>query len=136
MIRPQQEIIMTAAKRPLSPHLQVWKWTLTMAMSILNRATGVANAVGLIALVWWLMAAASGPECYAKFMTFATSPLGLFMFIGWTFSLYLHMLGGIRHLIMDTGRLLTIKTADQSVIFILVASVVLTAVTWLTILGS
>lgn len=127
---------MTADKRPLSPHLQVWKWTLTMTMSILHRSTGVANVFGLVAIVWWLMAAATGPEAYADFMTFASSPVGIFMFVGWTFSVYLHMLGGIRHMIMDTGRLLTIKSSNTAVLFIWAASVVLTAVTWFAILGT
>ena len=127
---------MTALKRPLSPHLQVWKWTLTMTMSILHRATGVANVIGLLVLVWWLLAAASGPDAYDVFLTFATSLVGKLMFIGWTFSIYLHMLGGIRHLIMDTGRLLTIEGSNRAVLFIWAASVVLTAVTWLTISGT
>lgn len=127
---------MTADKRPLSPHLQVWKWTITMAQSILHRATGVANVVGLLALVWWLLAAATGPEAYAGFMTFASSPIGIFMFVGWTFSVYLHMLSGIRHFIMDMGYLYAIKDADKSVLFLWVASIILTAVTWYTILGT
>ncbi len=127
---------MTISKRPLSPHLQVWKWTLTMTMSILHRATGVANTVGLLVIVWWLLAAATGPEAYDTFMMFATSFVGKLMFIGWTFAIYLHMLGGIRHLIMDTGRLLDIKTSNMAVLFIWASAVVLTAITWLTISGT
>lgn len=127
---------MTISKRPLSPHLQVWKWTLTMTMSILHRATGVANTVGLLVIVWWLLAAATGPEAYDTFMVFATSMIGKVMFVGWTFAIYLHMLGGIRHLIMDTGRLLDIKTSNMAVLFIWASAVVLTAVTWLTISGT
>ncbi len=127
---------MTASKRPLSPHLQVWKWTLTMTMSILHRATGVANTVGLLVIVWWLLAAATGPEAYDTFMVFATSMIGKVMFVGWTFAIYLHMFGGIRHLIMDTGRLLDIKTSNMAVLFIWASAVVLTAVTWLTISGT
>ena len=122
-------------KRPLSPHLQVWKWTLTMTMSILHRATGVANIVGLVVIVWWLLAAATGPEAYENFMNFASSGLGKLMFLGWTFSVYLHMLGGIRHLIMDTGRLLTIQSSNTAVLFIWTATFVLTAATWCAIYG-
>ena len=122
--------------RPLSPHLQVWKWTLTMTMSILHRATGVALTIGLAMLVWLLLAAATGPDAYATFMTFATSLIGQLMLCGWTFAIYLHMLGGIRHLIMDTGRLLSIENANRSVLFIWITSAILTAVTWFTILGS
>ncbi|PZP56708.1 MAG: succinate dehydrogenase, cytochrome b556 subunit [Micavibrio aeruginosavorus] len=127
---------MKLSPRPLSPHLQVWKWTLTMAMSILHRATGSALTVGLVMVVWWLMAAATGPDAYAVFMSFATSLIGKLMFIGWTFAIYLHMLSGIRHLIMDTGKLLDIKSSDMAIIFILAAATVLTAVTWLTIYGT
>lgn len=121
--------------RPLSPHLQVWKWTLTMTMSILHRVTGVANIVGLVVLAWWLLAAANGPESYECFMRFASSVIGKLMFFGWTFSLYLHMLGGLRHLIMDTGRLLTVESSDKAVLFIWVSAVVLTAATWFAVCG-
>ena len=126
---------MTVSKRPLSPHLQVWKWTLTMTMSILHRATGIANILGLIVIVWWLLAAASGPDSYTTFMFFASSCIGKLMFFGWTFAVYLHMLGGIRHLVMDTGRLLTINNSNLAVIFIWTAAVVLTAATWCAIYG-
>ena len=122
--------------RPLSPHLQIWKWTLTMTMSILHRASGVANSIGLVVLIWWLVAAASGPESYAVFQKFSTSFVGLLMFFGWTLSVYLHMLGGIRHLIMDTGRLLTVRSSNMAVAFIWIASAVLTAATWLAIIGT
>lgn len=127
---------MTVSKRPLSPHLQVWKWTLTMAMSIFHRASGIALTVGLALLVWLLLAAATGPDAYATFMNFATSLIGKLMLFGWTFAIYLHMLSGIRHFIMDTGRMLTIENATRSVVFILLASAVLTAVTWFTVLGA
>ena len=126
---------MTASNRPLSPHLQIWKWSVTMTMSILHRATGVANVIGLLAIVWWLVAAATGPEAYAQFMTFASSLIGKVMFFGWTFSVYLHMLSGLRHLIMDTGYLISLKYSTQAVLFIWAFAVILTAVTWLTILG-
>lgn len=127
---------MTISKRPLSPHLQVWKWTLTMTMSILHRASGVALTIGLAMLVWLLLAAATGPEAYATFTNFATSLIGQIMLLGWTFAVYLHMFGGIRHLIMDTGRLLTIPNSNLAVLFIWVASFVLTAATWCTIWGT
>lgn len=126
---------MTQSKRPLSPHLQVWRWTPTMTMSILHRATGVANVVGLLVLVWWLLAAANGPESYECFMRFAGSFIGKLMFLGWTFSVFLHLLSGVRHLIMDTGRLLTVESSDKAVFFIIISAVVLTAATWVAVLG-
>lgn len=126
---------MTASNRPLSPHLQIWKWTLTMTQSILHRATGIANTIGLFILVWWLIAAASGPNAYEIFLTFASHPIGRIMMMGWVFSVYAHMLGGIRHMIMDTGRLYEIRTAKLVVLFVWVASAVLTLATWMTIFG-
>ena len=127
---------MTHLQRPLSPHLQVWKWTLTMTMSILHRASGVANIVGLLVVVWWLLAAANGPESYECFMRFAGSTIGKLMFVGWALSVYLHMFGGIRHLIMDTGRLLTVESSDKAVIFIWLSAIVLTVATWLATMGA
>ena len=126
---------MTASNRPLSPHLQIWKWTLTMTQSILHRATGIANTIGLFILVWWLIAAAAGPNAYEIFLTFASHPIGRIMMMGWVFSVYAHMLGGIRHMIMDTGRLYEIRTAKLVVLFVWVASAVLTLATWMTIFG-
>lgn len=126
---------MTQSKRPLSPHLQVWRWTPTMTMSILHRATGCANVAGLLVLVWWLLAAANGPESYNFFMLFAGSLIGKLTFFGWTFSVFLHLLSGVRHLIMDTGQLLTIESSDKAVFFIMISAVVLTAATWIAVLG-
>ncbi len=121
--------------RPLSPHIQIWKWTLTMTMSILHRASGMALCAGLLMIVWLLVAAASGAGAYNAFTTFATSILGQLMLIGWTFAIFLHMGSGIRHLIMDTGRLLTVHNSNLAVLFIWVSAAVLTAATWLNIWG-
>jgi succinate dehydrogenase / fumarate reductase cytochrome b subunit len=106
-----------------------------MTQSILHRATGIANTIGLFILVWWLIAAASGPNAYEIFLTFASHPIGRIMMMGWVFSVYAHMLGGIRHMIMDTGRLYEIRTAKLVVLFVWVASAVLTLATWMTIFG-
>lgn len=118
------------SKRPLSPHLQVWKWTLTMFLSILHRATGIALSVGTLMLVWWLVAAASGPAAYETFTSFASSTLGQLMLFGWTLAMYLHLCTGTRHLLMDTGRLLTIKQSDRAGIIILLVALGLTISTW------
>ena len=91
------------AARPLSPHLQIYKWTLPMTMSIVHRVTGVGNYFGTLLLAWWLIAAAS-PSSYAKFEWFAGSIIGRIILFGYTWSVIHHMLGGIRHLIWDTGR--------------------------------
>ena len=91
------------AARPLSPHLQIYKPTLTMTMSIVHRVTGVGNYFGTLLLAWWFIAAAS-PGSYAKFEWFAGSIIGRIILFGYTWSVIHHMLGGIRHLIWDTGR--------------------------------
>jgi succinate dehydrogenase / fumarate reductase, cytochrome b subunit len=90
--------------RPLSPHLQIYRLPLTLVMSGLHRITGLALYFGTLLLVWWLLAAASGPNAYAKFEWFAGTFIGQLMLLGYTWALIHHTLGGIRHLIWDTGR--------------------------------
>lgn len=89
------------AERPLSPHLQVYRWTLTMTLSILHRATGVALSVGLLLVACWLLAAAAGPDRYADLHAFVRGPLGTTLLVGWTFALALHLANGVRHLFWD-----------------------------------
>ena len=91
------------AERPLSPHLQIYRLTLTMAMSIVHRMTGAILYVGTVLVAWWLVAAASGPNAYAGVQWFMGSFVGLLILFGYTWVLIHHMLGGIRHLIWDTG---------------------------------
>jgi|SRR6185312_3035278 len=101
---------MATDNRPLSPHLGIYRWQITMTMSILHRATGVALAVGSLMLVWWLVAAGIGPDAFDTVHRFLSSGLGQFLLIGWTFSLYYHMWNGIRHLCWDAGWGFQIKT--------------------------
>lgn len=124
-----------SVSRPLSPHLQVWKWTPTMAMSILHRATGCALAVGLLMVVWWLAAAAIGQGAYDTFLTFATSMIGQLMLAGWLFAVYLHMFSGLRHLVMDTGHWLTVKAGDRAAAVIVLSAIVFTLATWACMKG-
>lgn len=119
------------AARPLSPHLQIWKWTLTMALSILHRASGVALVAGLLMVVWMLFAAASGPEAYDCFKGFATSILGQIMLLGWTGALFFHLFAGIRHLLMDMGYLLTIPQAEFAGKLIFLGAALMAALVWL-----
>jgi len=116
--------------RPLSPHLQVWKWTLTMSLSILHRASGVALVLGLMMIVWMLIAAASGQTAYECFLWFATSIVGQLMLFGWTGAVYYHLCSGIRHLLMDAGYLLTIPQAERAGKIIFIVSIALTLATW------
>ena len=100
--------------RPISPHLQVYKPQLTSVLSILHRITGVALAVGTILLVYWLIAAASGPEAFASAEALIGSWLGRILLFGWTFALYFHLSNGIRHLFWDAGFGFELKTVYAS----------------------
>ena len=91
-------------QRPISPHLSIYKPMLTMVMSIVHRITGAALYFGTTLLVWWLVAAASGPTAYAKVQWFMGSIIGQVILFGYTWALIHHMYGGIRHFIWDTGR--------------------------------
>ncbi|MGH6716795.1 MAG: succinate dehydrogenase, cytochrome b556 subunit [Bradyrhizobium sp.] len=90
-------------ERPLSPHLQIYRVTLTMAMSIVHRATGLALYVGTLLLVWWLVAAASGPTAYADVQAFTGSIIGRLIIFAYTWALMHHLLSGIRHFVWDLG---------------------------------
>jgi succinate dehydrogenase / fumarate reductase cytochrome b subunit len=90
-------------ERPLSPHLQSYRITLTMAMSILHRITGVALYFGTLLLAWWLIAAASGPGAYAHVQAFTGSIIGKLIVFGYTWALLHHLLSGIRHFVWDLG---------------------------------
>ena len=90
--------------RPLSPHIQIYRWTLTMVLSILHRATGVALYAGTALLACWLLAAASGEEAYAVVQSISTAWYGRLVLFGYSWALFHHMFGGLRHFIWDTGR--------------------------------
>ncbi len=90
-------------RRPLSPHLQVYKPQLTSVLSIMNRATGIALSVGTLLLVWWFVAAATSDNAYAGVSGFMRSPIGLLFLLGWVASLWYHFFNGIRHLAWDAG---------------------------------
>ena len=123
------------ADRPLSPHLQIYRWALTMALSILHRATGIALAVGTIVVVWMLLAAATGEGAFNQFADYAATPLGQFMLFGWTASLMYHSFNGIRHLFWDAGLGYEIKTAKYSGIAVLAATALSTAAIWCAVAG-
>ncbi len=92
-----------AVRRPLSPHLQIYTPQMTSILSIMNRVTGIALSAGTLLLVWWLVAAASGPGAFDTVQGFIASPIGLFVLFGWTASLFFHFYNGIRHLAWDAG---------------------------------
>ncbi len=92
------------ASRPLSPHLSVYRFTLTMAMSIVHRITGVALYAGTLLLAWWLLALSTDAGAYVHVSRIMASIPGQVILFGYTWALFHHMLGGVRHLIWDVGR--------------------------------
>lgn len=118
-------------KRPMSPHVQVWRWHVTMLGSILHRVTGVANYIGAALVVVWLFAAATGPDAYAQFEALAGSILGQLVLFGFTLSISFHLLNGVRHLFLDAGRGLTPAVANTTGWLVIFASAVLSAAIWL-----
>ncbi len=119
------------AERPLSPHLQIYRPMLTMLMSIAHRITGASLAVGFALLTWWLVAVSMGPEAYSSVQTFFGSLIGRALLFAFTWALIHHMLGGIRHLIWDTGTGLDKVTIERFALGTIVGSVVLTILVWL-----
>jgi len=127
---------MPIANRPLSPHLQVYRLPLTALMSISHRGTGIALSAGTLYLVWQLLAAASGPDAYEIFQRFAGSWLGLLVLLGWSASLFYHLLNGIRHLVWDAGYGFSIEATTKANRLILIATVALTVVAWVAGIAS
>jgi succinate dehydrogenase / fumarate reductase cytochrome b subunit len=116
-------------RRPLSPHMQIYKPQITTATSILHRIAGVGLAIGTLLFVWWLTAAASSDTAFAHAAGFISSPLGWLLIAGWTLSLWYHFCNGIRHLFWDAGRGFELSEAHASGRFVFAAAAVLTVLT-------
>ncbi|HEY0130960.1 MAG TPA: succinate dehydrogenase, cytochrome b556 subunit [Allosphingosinicella sp.] len=120
--------------RPLSPHMTVYKWGPHMLVSIVHRITGAGLAlVGGAALVWWLVAAASGEEAYESFAGWATSWIGIVIGVGLTWAFFQHTLSGLRHLVMDIGAGFEIERNKFWAMMTLAGALLLTAALWLYI---
>ncbi|MFO1187351.1 MAG: succinate dehydrogenase, cytochrome b556 subunit [Alphaproteobacteria bacterium] len=117
-------------ERPLSPHLQIYRWPVTMLTSILHRATGVANAAGLALLTLWLVAASMGPNAYLSAQEALASIFGRLVLFGFTLSLSYHLLNGIRHLFWDVGAGFGLKTARLTGLAVLAGAILLTLIIW------
>ena len=117
--------------RPLSPHLQVYRWQLTSVMSILHRATGIALSIGALYLALWVMFAASSPATYAAFQSFNSSIVGRILLGGWLFSAFYHLCNGIRHLFWDAGYGFELKDAYRSGWIVVAVSLIATLVSWI-----
>jgi succinate dehydrogenase / fumarate reductase cytochrome b subunit len=116
--------------RPLSPHLSIYRPPITMTMSIVHRITGGALYFGTLLVAWWLIAAASSPNAYAGIGSFMSSFPGRLVLFGYTWALMHHMLGGIRHLIWDTGRGFGPREREWLAVASLVGSISLTVIIW------
>jgi succinate dehydrogenase / fumarate reductase cytochrome b subunit len=119
-----------AVERPLSPHLGIYRMQINMAMSIVHRITGGALYFGTLLLAAWLIAAAMGEQAFALVSEAFAHPLGKLVLLGYTWALTHHMLGGIRHLIWDTGRAMQSRSADALCWLGIVGSLALTAALW------
>lgn len=108
--------------RPLSPHLGIYRWPITMATSIVHRMTGIALAAGTLLLAWWLIAAASGPDTFAFFNATVSTPLGKLVLLGFVWSLAYHLLNGIRHLAWDFGLGFAVPTANKTGVLVFTLS--------------
>lgn len=116
--------------RPLSPHLQIYRPALTMMMSIAHRITGAALYLGTLLLAWFLISAASGQSAYQPAAQFAHSMVGKAVLFGYTWALFHHLLGGIRHIIWDTGHGLDHPQREWLAHATLYGGIALTLLTW------
>ena len=122
---------MSIEGRPLSPHLSVYRWPITMMLSILHRATGVGLSLGFAVFALWLMSAASGAASYNKFSGLLQSGLGRLLLIGWSFAFFFHLANGVRHLFWDLGLGLEKLEARRSAWSVIILSVALTVSFWI-----
>jgi succinate dehydrogenase / fumarate reductase cytochrome b subunit len=117
-------------ERPLSPHLSVWRWHVTMLTSILHRVTGVALYVGALIGAGWAIALAQGPEAYASYKGLLGSWPGKVMMFGLTLAVFYHLANGVRHLTWDAGHGLDVKSANASAIVVIAFAVAATVAVW------
>ena len=125
---------MAQASRPLSPHIGIYRWYFTMALSIAHRVTGAGLTVGLLLLTWWLLALAGGSDSFATVQAAMDNFLGGLILFGFTIFLFYHSLNGVRHLVWDTGRNLDKEGARTSGMIVLAGTAALTVITWIAIL--
>ena len=121
---------MESRKRPLSPHIGIYKPQITSILSILHRLTGVALAFGAILLTYWLSAGAYGPEAFARAQGFMGSIFGRLILLGLTFSLFFHLCNGIRHLAWDAGWGFELPKLRATGWLVFILAIILTGATW------
>ena len=121
---------MANTQRPLSPHIQIYRWQAQMVSSIVHRATGIALAIGTVVVVCGLLKLAGGEASFNEFRRVIGSPIGMLLMLGWSWSLFYHLCNGIRHLIQDGGAGYQIAQFVRSSWLSAIGSVVLTVVVW------
>ena len=114
-----------ASTRPLSPHLTIYRWPVTMATSITHRLTGVGLSLGAIILAWWLVSISNGPEGWHSFHAVSDTPIGMLVVFGLTWSLVYHFINGIRHLAWDLGYGFEKTLAERNSMMIFAASILI-----------
>jgi succinate dehydrogenase / fumarate reductase cytochrome b subunit len=122
--------------RPLSPHVQVWRWHVTMAASILHRVTGVGLYIGALILMAWALSLAAGPGAYGAFAYLAGSILGKLVLVGLTLCVFYHLANGVRHLAWDAGYGFEPRTADATAWLAFSFALVATVLLWGVILAT
>ena len=134
--KPSKHPMSARIERPLSPHLQTYRFTLTMAMSIIHRITGVALYFGTLLLAWWLIAAASGPGAYANVQAFTSSYIGRLIVFGYTWALMHHLLSGLRHFFWDLGYGFKANEREALTWGALIGGISLTVLLWIAAYAS
>ena len=122
---------MSARPRPLSPHLQVYRWQMTSVLSILHRGTGLFLVLGSVMIAFWVVALSLGHDIFASYQAWLGSLLGKVLLAGWSFSLFFHWANGIRHLLWDAGWGYEIERVYITGWIVVLLSVVLTGLLWL-----
>ncbi len=117
--------------RPLSPHLSIYRPTMTMAMSIAHRITGVGLYIGVLLLVWFLIAASADGEAFSRFSDFIQSFIGQLVLFAFTWALFHHLIGGVRHFVWDAGYGLDAPLRDQLAWATLIGGFALTVIVWI-----
>jgi succinate dehydrogenase / fumarate reductase, cytochrome b subunit len=125
---------MADTRRPISPHLQIYKWQVQMATSILHRATGIVLAVGVLLIVWAMLSLAAGEDAFNQFKVCMGSPLGMLIMFGWSWAFFYHLCNGIRHLVQDAGAGYAIAQFKRSSWASVIVSIVLTLLVWAYVL--
>jgi succinate dehydrogenase / fumarate reductase, cytochrome b subunit len=117
---PQRPV---APTRPLSPHMTIYRWPVTMMTSLAHRVTGVGLAMGTVILAWWLVSISNGPQGWESFHAVVQTPIGLLVLFGLTWSLVYHFLNGVRHLAWDLGYGFAKHAAERNSAIIIALSV-------------